>query len=277
MYCQAQSGECVYGFNGKENDNEVKGDGNAYDFGARIMDPRLGRWLSLDPLQEKYPSFSAYNYTMNNPILFIDPDGKVVTIKDVASYKAILGTLTAKEISRITIDKNGIITIRGKDVGSTNLQNLRTLVNSKVNHNIITTDTYKSAEGKDVKLPEGVAGRTLFPESEATKMGIGGSLTSPGKDVNVIIKPTTEEGAPEVVAHEAFGHAVLAEKKRNGEAVDPAHIYGPSGEQNKDFKKQGWKAVAEAGKNYKANSNDKKWKSSVEEKIKDFETKTGKK
>ena len=44
-----------YGFNGKEKDNELYGEGNAYDFGARINDPRLGRWLSLDPLAAKYP------------------------------------------------------------------------------------------------------------------------------------------------------------------------------------------------------------------------------
>ncbi|MFN0187706.1 MAG: RHS repeat domain-containing protein [Bacteroidia bacterium] len=65
-----------FGFNGKENDNEVKGSGNSLDFGARIYDSRLGRWLSLDPLQMKYPSLSPYNFVANNPINFIDPDGK---------------------------------------------------------------------------------------------------------------------------------------------------------------------------------------------------------
>lgn len=39
-----------YGFNGKENDNEVKGEGNLQDYGMRIYDPRLGRFLSVDPL-----------------------------------------------------------------------------------------------------------------------------------------------------------------------------------------------------------------------------------
>ncbi len=39
-----------YGFNGKENDNEVKGEGNQQDYGFRIYDPRLGRFLSVDPL-----------------------------------------------------------------------------------------------------------------------------------------------------------------------------------------------------------------------------------
>jgi hypothetical protein len=33
-----------YGFNGKENDNKVKGEGNQQDYGMRVYDPRLGRF-----------------------------------------------------------------------------------------------------------------------------------------------------------------------------------------------------------------------------------------
>ena len=69
-----------FGFNGKENDNEVKGTGNSVDFGARIYDSRLGRWLSLDPLQAKYPGLSPYNFCANNPIMYVDPDGRKIII-----------------------------------------------------------------------------------------------------------------------------------------------------------------------------------------------------
>jgi RHS repeat-associated protein len=65
-----------FGFNGKEKDDEVKGSGNSIDFGARIYDSRLGRWLSLDPLQKKYPNLSPYNCVENNPIYFGDKSGK---------------------------------------------------------------------------------------------------------------------------------------------------------------------------------------------------------
>ncbi len=64
-----------YGYNGKENDDDVKGEGNSLDYGARIYDPRVGRWLSLDPLMAKYPGMSPYNSTANNPVLYVDQDG----------------------------------------------------------------------------------------------------------------------------------------------------------------------------------------------------------
>ncbi len=65
-----------WGFNGKETDNEVKGAANSLDFGARIYDSRLGRWLSCDPLQNKYPYLSTYHAFGNSPILITDIDGK---------------------------------------------------------------------------------------------------------------------------------------------------------------------------------------------------------
>ncbi len=67
-----------YGFNGEEKDDELKGAGNSYDFGARMLDPRVGRWLSLDPLAIVYPSLSPYNFVSNSPMIFIDPDGEKI-------------------------------------------------------------------------------------------------------------------------------------------------------------------------------------------------------
>ncbi|NEN24145.1 hypothetical protein G3O08_11595 [Cryomorpha ignava] len=61
-----------------ERDDEVKGKGNSLDFGARIYDSRLGRWLSIDPLYQKYPSISPYNYAGNSPVMFIDIGGESI-------------------------------------------------------------------------------------------------------------------------------------------------------------------------------------------------------
>ncbi len=62
-----------YGFNGKEKDDKMVS--NYYDFGARIYDARIGRWLSVDALTCKFPEFSPYYALSNNPIITIDRDG----------------------------------------------------------------------------------------------------------------------------------------------------------------------------------------------------------
>ena len=67
-----------YGFNGMERDDEVKGSGMSYDFGARVYDPRVGRWWSVDQLEKKYPAMSGYGFVGNMPIIAIDPDGKEI-------------------------------------------------------------------------------------------------------------------------------------------------------------------------------------------------------
>ena len=76
------SGKYRYGFNGKESDNEVKGDGNQVDYEARRFENRIGRFLSLDPLQKKYPNESNYVFVGNSPLLYKDVNGedKIVTI-----------------------------------------------------------------------------------------------------------------------------------------------------------------------------------------------------
>ena len=74
-FTDAQAEKYRYGFNGKENDNEVKGDGNQQDYGMRIYDSRLGRFLSVDPISGDYPWFSPYHFAGNTPVWAIDLDG----------------------------------------------------------------------------------------------------------------------------------------------------------------------------------------------------------
>ncbi|WP_412850539.1 RHS repeat-associated core domain-containing protein [Chryseobacterium sp. PMSZPI] len=73
-----------YKFNGKEQDDET----GYYYYGARYYNPRVSLWLNVDPLAEKYPSWSPYVYTLNNPVRLIDPNGKEPTPKEAAAMAA---------------------------------------------------------------------------------------------------------------------------------------------------------------------------------------------
>ena len=65
-----------YGFNGQEKDDEIKGSGNSLDFGARIYDSRIGRWLAVDPGVNKQAGWSPYKAFNDCPIVYADPDGE---------------------------------------------------------------------------------------------------------------------------------------------------------------------------------------------------------
>ncbi|SEA05220.1 RHS repeat-associated core domain-containing protein [Segatella bryantii] len=64
-------------YNGKELDSSNGLD--TYDYLARMYDPSLGRFMSVDPLSEKYYSISPYVYCADNPVKHVDPDGRKIT------------------------------------------------------------------------------------------------------------------------------------------------------------------------------------------------------
>ena len=91
-----------FAFNGKENDNEVKGIGNQQDYGFRIYDPRIGRFLSADPLiisEQEYPELSSYQFSSNSPIENIDLDGLEKAKPVVPSSRTIITITTEIKVT----------------------------------------------------------------------------------------------------------------------------------------------------------------------------------
>jgi RHS repeat-associated protein len=153
-----------YKFNGKELDEET----GLYYYGARYMDPRTSVWLSVDPLAEKYPTVSSYVYCVDNPIKFIDPDGKEV----LCGYKYVSDNLfLLKGATRMkAVEDPKVIHIyahgnsgafeffsNGKSVLVENAQDMKKLLDSKSknwqkrnNNAEITIVLHSCSTGKEV-------------------------------------------------------------------------------------------------------------------------------
>ncbi len=72
----AGNDDTPFTFTGKELDSRT----GLHYFGARFYDPRIGRWLAPDPLADKYPAWSPYNYVFDNPVELVDPFGLDTTV-----------------------------------------------------------------------------------------------------------------------------------------------------------------------------------------------------
>jgi RHS repeat-associated protein len=111
-YINANGFAYRYGFNGQEKDNEVKGVGNSLDFGARVYDSRLGRFLSGDIYTNVFSFQSSYCFAGNSPIKFIDMEGKFKVSPSIKKYPMVYkylctqlekDILNSKDIPRVYI------------------------------------------------------------------------------------------------------------------------------------------------------------------------------
>ncbi len=109
-----------YTFTGKEKDSES----GYYYFGARYFMPTLSIWSSVDPMADKYPSLSPYNYCAWNPMKIIDPMGDTLYIPGIDKFnhnksEADIRSLVLKENAKyITINSEGRV-----DIDRTNITN----------------------------------------------------------------------------------------------------------------------------------------------------------
>jgi RHS repeat-associated protein len=103
----AEGVEPRYGYNGKEKDNEVKGESNSLDFGARIYDPRGARFLSQDPLKSQFAFQSPFIFASDKPINSIDKDGEKEHIMIFHQVNKQGNTFVTKPDDKMTYSNNG--------------------------------------------------------------------------------------------------------------------------------------------------------------------------
>ena len=108
-----------YGFNGKEidkGDEGMGGGGSTYDYGFRIYNPSMGKFLSVDPLTASYPWYTPYQFAGNKPINCIDLDGLEEINYDVIEHKSTNVNLVQVNINLVyTTVNSGLGSISGID------------------------------------------------------------------------------------------------------------------------------------------------------------------
>ena len=112
-----------YGFNGQEKDNEVSGEDNNYNYGFRIYNTQVARFLSVDPLTGSYLWYTPYQYAGNMPIGAINIDGLVSGVVLGSSDQVIAVDETGGNVNYVAFElttwEDAIIKIRAhKELGN---------------------------------------------------------------------------------------------------------------------------------------------------------------
>jgi len=240
-----------YGFNGMEKDDEVAGAGNSLDFGARIYDPRLGRWLALDPLMLDFPHESPYSFAGSNPVYFVDKDGKkkttyikiidkdgntrkIVLVDEKKVKSLVVGSMYKGDFSLDKIyftqdyDINEYVTINGGVIKSGGEilgkeRNWYTGMGEWVDENIATGGIVMTSSTGEGGAPEGLGdGRELNIDDLISLIGIAHSaansknpvVSGQAKEFLEIITALIDAGEAGENLSKAFELANKAQKQR---------------------------------------------------------------
>ena len=202
------------GFNGMEKDDEIKGGGNSYDFGARIYDSRLGRWFATDIRTPNYPGISPYSFSYNNPVIFKDPDGKDGRLTIVPDGKG-GGTITLETTVHLYSSK----------MSDGQLATLTQQANSKFNE-LNSSYTYIDAHGGEWKVELKAtyvsnqdfkkSGKDVYDLSREEAKKVGGDLFKEGDNVICVdceLPPRLQEEGRVEIVESGFSAAHVAAPK----------------------------------------------------------------
>ncbi len=105
-----------FGFNAQEKDDEIKGEENSYDFGNRMYDQRIARFIRMDTYSGKFAYQSPYTFAGNNPVAAIDLNGDSIWVTTTSYYKNVGGQRTQYITNTIHVTGK-ILDLSGVQVG----------------------------------------------------------------------------------------------------------------------------------------------------------------
>ena len=195
-----------YGFNGKENDNEVKGEGSQQDYGFRVYDPRIGKFLSVDPLTANYPELTPYQFSSNTPVQAIDLDGleAFVVSKITRNGETKISLKFDKElrnpggvyyVHRYYSDPTAPSFLTSQTSGTQSYSDYERLFPNFSNGQF-TTFSDKLREAVVLKVEANVLFAEVGLEGKFAGTGLGGSFGGNGKLIGMTLSTDDNKGIP---------------------------------------------------------------------------------
>ena len=198
-------------YNAKEKDYES----GFHYYGSRYYSSELSIWNSTDPMADKYPSLTPYNYCANNPVKLIDPNGDSINIPYTKDRSLVLKMINSLAKGVFGINKNGYLYLKNKNgkegYSEYYRDKLCDAIESKDNIFIVISQKYTTTNSdgtkniKDVDLDASGGVTQKLAKGNSSLITISGHSYNGLKDSEGM--PLRDE-AKDILGHELVGHAI---------------------------------------------------------------------